>query len=124
MRRWLPYRLCDSRIISERQNEDDSWRFGFTRHRHSPCTFRFQKIDLAFERCAITDHSSELERFQHAPVSQAKSELAEIQAKAEAELGVEEAAVFEAHAMMLEDPELLEVSGMQLCPSTRTPKPP
>jgi len=69
--------------------------------------FRFHKTDLTFERCTITDHSSELERFQRA-VTQAKSELAEIQAKAEAELGAEEAAVFEAHAMMLEDPELLE----------------
>jgi phosphoenolpyruvate-protein phosphotransferase (PTS system enzyme I) len=69
--------------------------------------FQFHKTDLEFDRCTITDCNAELDRFQRA-VTQAKSELGEIQAKAEAESGAEEAAVFEAHVMMLEDPELLD----------------
>ncbi|MCJ7736418.1 MAG: phosphoenolpyruvate--protein phosphotransferase, partial [Anaerolineae bacterium] len=69
--------------------------------------FQFHKTDLTFARCPITDSGTELDRFRRA-VTQARSELAEIQAKAEAESGTEDAAVFEAHAMMLEDPELLD----------------
>ena len=69
--------------------------------------FQFHKKDLTFARFPITDSGTELDRFRRA-VTQARSELAGIQAKAEAESGTEEAAVFEAHAMMLEDPELLD----------------
>jgi len=68
--------------------------------------FQFRKADPTFERCSITDAAAEIARFQRA-VEQAQTELANIQAKAETETGAEEAAVFEAHIMMLEDPELL-----------------
>ena len=69
--------------------------------------FRFQKADLCFERSTVQDPSAECARFQ-AAMEAASEQLADVYAKAEAESGAEYAAIFQAHALMLDDPELLD----------------
>ena len=69
--------------------------------------FHFRRADLSFEHCTVEDPAAEWARFQ-AALETAREQLAGVYAKAEAEAGAEQAAIFQAHAMMLEDPELLE----------------
>lgn len=69
--------------------------------------FRFEKGELDVERRRVEDPAAEWERFEDALVV-ARDQLEEVFRRAEAESGAEKAAIFEAHAMMLEDPELLE----------------
>lgn len=69
--------------------------------------FHFRRTGLVIERCPTPDPAAEWQRFE-AAVSTARQQLAAIHARAEAESGAEEAAIFEAHAMMLDDPELLD----------------
>ncbi|MGD2164787.1 MAG: phosphoenolpyruvate--protein phosphotransferase [Anaerolineae bacterium] len=68
--------------------------------------FRFVKTELELERTTVADPTAEWERFE-AALKTAQEQLQEVFRKAEAESGSEQAAIFEAHAMMLEDPELL-----------------
>ncbi|WP_332646958.1 phosphoenolpyruvate--protein phosphotransferase [Lysinibacillus sp. 54212] len=63
--------------------------------------------DLSFEQRTITNTDGEIGRFQQA-VGQAKLELQEIQALAEKKFGEEEAAIFAAHLLLLEDPEFID----------------
>ena len=69
--------------------------------------FRFREANLHFERHAIEDPAVEWARLE-AALETAREQLADVYARAEAESGAEEAAIFQAHAMMLDDPELLE----------------
>ena len=69
-------------------------------------TFLFREIDLSFERRNVSDSEAEWERLKSA-LETAREELQEVQAKAEEESGAEEASIFRAHALMLEDPELV-----------------
>jgi len=69
--------------------------------------FHFRRADLCFECCTVEDPAAEWARFE-AALETAREQLADVYAKAEAESGAEQAAVFQAHAMMLEDPELLD----------------
>lgn len=69
--------------------------------------FRFRRADLRFERHTVEDPAAEWARFQ-AALETAREQLADVYVKAEAESGAEQAAIFQAHALMLEDPELLE----------------
>ena len=69
--------------------------------------FRFQKTDLCFERCAVADPSAEWARFQGA-IETACEQMAQVCAIAEVECAPEDAAIFQAHALILEDPELHE----------------
>lgn len=62
--------------------------------------------DLSFEKTTIEDISKETARFQ-AALSVSKSELEAIQAIAEKELGADDAAIFTAHVLVLNDPELI-----------------
>lgn len=62
--------------------------------------------DLSFDKRTIEDSEKEIERFQSA-MSIAKSELKDIRAAAEKEFGPTEAAIFDAHILVLEDPELI-----------------
>jgi phosphoenolpyruvate-protein phosphotransferase len=55
----------------------------------------------------MEDPAAEWARFQ-AALETAHEQLADVYAKAETESGAEQAAIFQAHVMMLEDPELLE----------------
>lgn len=68
--------------------------------------FRFVKTDVEIERRTVARRTAEWERFE-AALETAREQLEEVFAKAEAATGTEEAAIFEAHLMMLDDPELL-----------------
>ncbi len=63
--------------------------------------------ELRAERRTIEDPAAEWARLESA-LEKARAQLAEIQAEAQNEAGAEEAAIFEAHAMFLDDPSLLE----------------
>ncbi|MGE7090987.1 phosphoenolpyruvate--protein phosphotransferase [Lysinibacillus sp. NPDC048646] len=62
--------------------------------------------DLSFEKVTIVDVPAELNRFK-AAVVQSKRELQEIYTIAQTKFGDEEAAIFAAHQLLLEDPEML-----------------
>jgi phosphoenolpyruvate-protein phosphotransferase len=70
--------------------------------------FHFRRADLRFERHTVEDPAAEWARFE-AALETAREQLADVYAKAEAESGAEQAAIFQAHALMLEDPELLDL---------------
>lgn len=63
--------------------------------------------DLSFEKKTISDVESEVTRLQ-AAIDTAKEELANIRSIAAKSLGEEEAQVFDAHTMVLSDPDLIE----------------
>jgi len=69
--------------------------------------FRYQRVDLCFERRRVEDPSAEWARFQ-AALEVAREQLDEVYTKAKASAGAEQAAIFQAQALMLEDPGLLE----------------
>jgi phosphotransferase system enzyme I (PtsI) len=62
---------------------------------------------LQIETVSIEDPSSEIKRLTDA-LEQAKAELQEISERAEREMGPDKAAIFQAHLLVLEDPELVE----------------
>lgn len=62
--------------------------------------------DLTFEERKITDVHAELDRFKEAIVK-TKAELHEIHELAQKKFGAEKAAIFAAHLLVLEDPEML-----------------
>ena len=62
--------------------------------------------DLTFTEKKIEDVQKEIERFQSA-LSVAKGELEAIREIADKELGADEAAIFNAHVLVLNDPELI-----------------
>ncbi len=63
--------------------------------------------DLSFTKESVEDSESEVARLQEA-ISKAKDELESIRANAVKTLGEEAAQVFDAHAMVLSDPELIQ----------------
>lgn len=69
--------------------------------------FHFRRAELCLERCVIDDPVVEWARFQSA-LEAASAQLTDMYTRAEAECGAEQAAIFQAHAMMLDDPELLD----------------
>jgi phosphotransferase system enzyme I (PtsI) len=75
--------------------------------------FHFRRADLRFERRTVEDPSAEWARCKSA-LETACGQLAEVYAKAEAESGAKQAAIFQAQALMLEDPELLDGVGMAI----------
>ncbi len=62
--------------------------------------------DLSFSSENISDVDGEVEKFK-AAVNQSKVELTQIRINAEKQLGADKAAIFDAHLLVLEDPELL-----------------
>ncbi|WP_099223212.1 phosphoenolpyruvate--protein phosphotransferase [Listeria costaricensis] len=62
--------------------------------------------DLSFGKSVVSDAESEVKRFQSA-VEISKSELATIRDKAAESLGEDKAQIFDAHLLVLNDPELL-----------------
>ncbi|MEB5757557.1 phosphoenolpyruvate--protein phosphotransferase [Mammaliicoccus sciuri] len=62
--------------------------------------------DLSFSSENISDVDGEVEKFK-AAVNQSKVELTQIRNNAEKQLGADKAAIFNAHLLVLEDPELL-----------------
>lgn len=69
--------------------------------------FVYAKVELNIEETTITDTEGEITRLQ-AALTESKAQLAAIKEKAAADLGAEEAEIFEAHAMVLEDPEFVD----------------
>lgn len=61
--------------------------------------------DLSFEKTTIGDPSAEVERFR-AALKKSTSELEAIRDRAKVDLGEDKAAIFEAHLLVLNDPEL------------------
>jgi len=68
--------------------------------------FQYRRADLHFERRRVEDREAEWARFQ-AALEVARERLAEVCARAREDVGDEQAAIFQAQALMLEDPELL-----------------
>lgn len=62
--------------------------------------------DLSFKQMAITDVQAELERLKTA-LAQSKAELQDILTSARDKFGEDKAAIFVAHLLLLEDPEML-----------------
>ncbi|MDE3838328.1 phosphoenolpyruvate--protein phosphotransferase [Bacillus methanolicus] len=62
--------------------------------------------DLSFEKKTVDDSAKEIDRFQSA-LTKAKTELESIRDRAKTELGADKAAIFEAHLLVLSDPELI-----------------
>lgn len=68
--------------------------------------YRLVEPDLSFGKTSITDETVEVDRFR-AALAQSKVELEGIREKANKELGADKAAIFEAHLLVLSDPELV-----------------
>ncbi|MDQ0155825.1 phosphoenolpyruvate--protein phosphotransferase [Robertmurraya andreesenii] len=68
--------------------------------------YRLVEPDLSFAKITIENADSEVERFE-AAVAKSKSELEVIRDHAREKLGADKAAIFEAHLLVLSDPELL-----------------
>jgi len=69
--------------------------------------FHFQKAGLCCERTTVQDPTAEWARFQ-AALATAGEELAQVCALAETQCQPEEAAIFQAHLLILDDPDLLD----------------
>ena len=67
----------------------------------------YRPVELAIERRKVEDTEAELARLQRA-LDKSTEQLAEIHAKARAEVGEDTARIFEAHLLILDDPALLE----------------
>ncbi|KOS63670.1 phosphoenolpyruvate--protein phosphotransferase [Lysinibacillus agricola] len=68
--------------------------------------YRLVEPDLSFEKEMIEDIEKEIQRFQSA-IGNAKKELEEIRDRAKKELGDDKAIIFDAHLLILSDPDLL-----------------
>jgi len=68
--------------------------------------YRLVEPDLSFEKTVITDEGQEIKRLQDA-IAITKTELEAIREKANVELGADKAAIFEAHLLIANDPELI-----------------
>lgn len=68
--------------------------------------YRLVEPDLSFEKRTIDDVETETERFR-AAIEKSKTELEAIRENAKLNLGADKAAIFEAHLLVLSDPELI-----------------
>ncbi len=68
--------------------------------------YRLVEPDLSFVQTNIENVEQEVERFR-AALAKAKGELEQIRERAHRELGADKAAIFEAHLLVLSDPELV-----------------
>lgn len=69
--------------------------------------YRLVEPDLTFTKTIVKDLGAEVSRFHHA-LEISKSELTQIRDRADIELGKDKAAIFEAHLLVLSDPELIK----------------
>jgi phosphoenolpyruvate-protein phosphotransferase (PTS system enzyme I) len=67
--------------------------------------YRLVEPDLDFEKKTVTDPTGEVERFRIA-IKKSTLELEAIRDRAKVDLGADKAAVFDAHLLVLSDPEL------------------
>ncbi|OXS63447.1 phosphoenolpyruvate--protein phosphotransferase [Bacillus sp. V-88] len=68
--------------------------------------YRLVEPDLSFEKKSVDNAEQEVSRFHNA-IATSKSELEAIRDKARVDLGEDKAQIFEAHLLVLSDPELL-----------------
>ncbi|MBS4177310.1 phosphoenolpyruvate--protein phosphotransferase [Lederbergia citrea] len=68
--------------------------------------YRLVEPDLTFKKTAISNAEQEINRFQ-AAIDASKDDLQAIRNKAAVDLGEDKAAIFDAHLLVLSDPELL-----------------
>ncbi|MBS4198760.1 phosphoenolpyruvate--protein phosphotransferase [Bacillus sp. FJAT-49732] len=68
--------------------------------------YRLVEPDLSFRKTAISNAAEEISRL-HLAINSAKADLEVIRGKALADLGGDKAAIFDAHLLVLSDPELL-----------------
>ncbi|TKC18471.1 phosphoenolpyruvate--protein phosphotransferase [Robertmurraya kyonggiensis] len=68
--------------------------------------YRLVEPDLTFEKKTVENAEAEVARFD-AAIAQSKTELEAIRDNARENLGADKAAIFEAHLLVLSDPELL-----------------
>ncbi|MEI5905940.1 phosphoenolpyruvate--protein phosphotransferase [Bacillus spongiae] len=68
--------------------------------------YRLVEPDLSFEKTSVDNTMEEVSRFQQA-ISTSKAELEAIRDAAKVDLGEDKAAIFEAHLLVLSDPELV-----------------
>ena len=68
--------------------------------------YRLVEPDLSFRKTAVSNTDEEIVRF-HSAMDAAKSELQNIRDRASVDLGEDKAAIFDAHILVLSDPELL-----------------
>ncbi|MBS4203973.1 phosphoenolpyruvate--protein phosphotransferase [Lederbergia citrea] len=68
--------------------------------------YRLVEPDLTFKKTAISNAEEEINRFQ-AAIDASKDDLQAIRNKAAVDLGEDKAAIFDAHLLVLSDPELL-----------------
>ncbi|MCA1062164.1 phosphoenolpyruvate--protein phosphotransferase [Rossellomorea sp. AcN35-11] len=68
--------------------------------------YRLVEPDLSFEKKSVDNAEQEVSRFQEA-IETSKTELEAIRDKARVDLGEDKAQIFEAHLLVLSDPELL-----------------
>jgi phosphoenolpyruvate-protein phosphotransferase (PTS system enzyme I) len=68
--------------------------------------YRLVEPDLSIEKKEVADVDAEVNRFREA-LSTSKSELEAIREKAHEDLGADKAAIFDAHLLVLSDPELI-----------------
>ena len=69
--------------------------------------FRYEAHGLVVDQRQVDDVQHELARL-NAALAQARQELQRLSVQAQADIGASEAGIFEAHAMFLDDPELLQ----------------
>jgi phosphotransferase system enzyme I (PtsI) len=69
-------------------------------------SFLFKKGELHIAHFKIEDTKAEIQRFEQA-LTQARQELAQVLEKAQSETDAGTASIFEAHVLMLEDPDFL-----------------
>ena len=67
----------------------------------------YEKCVVEVNHGKVDDTQREIEKFQGA-ITESRKQIEAIQAKAIRELGEEEAAIFGAHIMVLEDPEFVD----------------
>lgn len=63
--------------------------------------------DMQIKTVAVEDAASEIHRFEEA-LERAKADLQQIALRVEKEMGAEQADIFRAHLLVLEDPELVD----------------
>ncbi|WP_405096888.1 phosphoenolpyruvate--protein phosphotransferase [Oceanobacillus sp. FSL H7-0719] len=68
--------------------------------------YRLVEPDFSFEKKTIEDIAAEVERFK-AALATTETELASIRDNAKVKLGADKAAIFEAHLLIISDPELI-----------------
>lgn len=69
--------------------------------------YRLVEPDLSFTKTTISSPEEEVSRFRNA-LDVSKKELGQIRDQAETDLGRDKAAIFEAHLLVLSDPELIK----------------